>query len=164
MPLIYVLELRSGKYYVGTTTDVDRRYEEHASGKGSIWTRQYKPLSILETRRANSIFDEENVTKEYMMKYGIENVRGGPFCGMSILPAQMIGIERSIWSATCGCLRCGRKTHRASECKEKDTVSGRKLEVKDRPRTPAADSKGVSCWYFVIMVYLLLMIVYTLAG
>jgi len=78
-PSIYVLKLTSGKYYVGKTFNIDKRYEEHLSGKGSTWTKLYKPTSIIEVRKSTSGFDEDKVTKEYMAKYGIKNVRGASY-------------------------------------------------------------------------------------
>ena len=50
MEQLYVLELTNKKYYIGKTTDVIRRYEEHKSGKGSAWTSKYKPLSLIESK------------------------------------------------------------------------------------------------------------------
>ncbi len=45
---IYVLQLKSGKYYVGQTNKVAKRFEEHKEGKGSAWTSTYKPVKVLE--------------------------------------------------------------------------------------------------------------------
>ena len=33
---IYILECKNGEYYVGSTTDVERRLEEHRLGLGVI--------------------------------------------------------------------------------------------------------------------------------
>ena len=41
---IYVLKLKGGKYYVGRTDkNAIVRFKEHQVGKGSAWTRKYKP-------------------------------------------------------------------------------------------------------------------------
>jgi len=53
-----VLELRNKKYYVGKTTDIMRRYEEHNNAKGSPWTIKYKQIKMLECRALNGIHDE----------------------------------------------------------------------------------------------------------
>ena len=43
---IYILELEDGKYYVGKSIDPIQRFEQHASGEGSAWTRKYKPVAV----------------------------------------------------------------------------------------------------------------------
>ena len=35
---IYTLALKDGYYYVGKTIDPDRRFNEHFSDKGAVWT------------------------------------------------------------------------------------------------------------------------------
>ncbi len=80
---LYVLKLQNNKYYVGITKDIDHRLQEHVAGKGSWFTKLYKPEKIIQADRytdisENEMFDIETfVTVEYMQKYGINNVRGG---------------------------------------------------------------------------------------
>ncbi len=76
---IYILKLEHGKYYVGKSDDVMKRYQQHLCGNGSAWTRRYKPISLEKTIEGVSSFEEDKITKEYMSKYGIENVRGGSY-------------------------------------------------------------------------------------
>ncbi|KAL9180884.1 hypothetical protein ACHAXT_009689 [Thalassiosira profunda] len=81
---VYVLECSQGKYYVGSTTNRKRRVREHRRGKGSKWTRTYKPLRVVEERRRIPskylLGTESTVTAEYMLKMGVNNVRGSMFC------------------------------------------------------------------------------------
>ena len=44
---LYLLECINGHYYIGITTNVERRYNEHLSGKGAKYTRANKPLRII---------------------------------------------------------------------------------------------------------------------
>lgn len=44
---LYVLELESGRYYVGISTNVDRRFKKHLKGGQALFTTQYKPLRII---------------------------------------------------------------------------------------------------------------------
>lgn len=44
---VYLLECRDGSVYTGITTDVARRYAEHASGKGARYTRARPPTRLL---------------------------------------------------------------------------------------------------------------------
>lgn len=38
---VYILESADGKYYVGYTTDLERRMEQHRNGKGSKFVRGF---------------------------------------------------------------------------------------------------------------------------
>ena len=44
---VYLIECRDGSLYTGITTDVERRFAEHASGKGARYTRARPPLRVL---------------------------------------------------------------------------------------------------------------------
>lgn len=47
---VYVLQCEDNHYYVGTTTNVARRFGEHKSGKnGAAYTKRHKPLKVVET-------------------------------------------------------------------------------------------------------------------
>jgi putative endonuclease len=36
---VYILECENGRLYTGITTDLDRRFQEHRSGQGAMFTR-----------------------------------------------------------------------------------------------------------------------------
>lgn len=44
---LYILRCGDGTLYTGITTDVERRLEEHRSGKGAKYTRGRGPLELL---------------------------------------------------------------------------------------------------------------------
>lgn len=44
---VYLLECRDGSLYTGITTDVVRRYGEHAAGTGARYTRSHPPTRLL---------------------------------------------------------------------------------------------------------------------
>lgn len=44
---VYLLECADHSIYTGITTDVERRFEEHRSGKGAHYTKVKKVLRIL---------------------------------------------------------------------------------------------------------------------
>lgn len=82
---IYVLQCENNKYYVGSTKYREKRYGEHFSKRGgSAWTRVNRPLLVKdEFRRIPKRFVlglEAQVTADYMLRYGIHNVRGAMFC------------------------------------------------------------------------------------
>jgi len=81
---VYVLECEEGKYYVGSTSNRKRRYNQHARRRGSQWTKTYAPLLIKkEYKRIPKKYllgFESKVTAENMLLYGVNNVRGSMFC------------------------------------------------------------------------------------
>lgn len=44
---VYVLRCRTGEFYTGCTTDVDRRVREHNSGRGARFTRTRRPVTLV---------------------------------------------------------------------------------------------------------------------
>ena len=78
---VYVWELQKGKYYVGYSSNLFRRFNEHISNQGANWTKKYKPISIIEIVRGNQTI-EKLKTLEYMKKKGFENVRGSHWCSI----------------------------------------------------------------------------------
>lgn len=61
---------------MGFSRDLPKRIAQHFTGKGSNFTRLYKPTMVLETRHANSEWDEFKVFVEYAKKYGTFRVGG----------------------------------------------------------------------------------------
>jgi predicted GIY-YIG superfamily endonuclease len=118
MTYIYVLKLQSNKYYVGKTEDPNFRLETHFSSGGAAWTKKYKPISIHELRPDCESKDETNITQEYMKKYGIDNVRGGPWCGIDI-SAHESTIKLIIDSESDNCYKCGKQGHFSNQCANK---------------------------------------------
>lgn len=78
--MVYVLELKNEKYYVGYAVDARKRIREHFRGEGSKWTQLYKPIRVLEIVEDASLKEECEITIKYMLEYGWENVRGGAWC------------------------------------------------------------------------------------
>ena len=124
MCTVYVLKLEKGKYYVGKTTDLEKRYREHQTGyRSSSWTRKYKPIGIHRTFENCDGFDEDKLTVMYMMKYGILNVRGGPYVTINLPPEIVDHITMRIRMATNLCLKCGSRDHFCTNC-DKEGESG----------------------------------------
>lgn len=124
MSTLYVLELEDGKYYIGKTDDVQKRLEQHLNGRGSAWTKKYSPNRIVEQRPITSVYDETNVTKDYMKKYGIDNVRGGAYCNVDLTEEQEDSIRHELRSATDNCYKCGKPGHFANRCPKKSSFTG----------------------------------------
>jgi len=127
MTNIYVLRLKGGKYYIGKSEDVMGRYQQHLNGQGSAWTRKYAPVSLEKTIENVSPFEEDKVTKEYMDKYGIENVRGGSYVSLELSEFQIEALKTEIWGAKDKCTQCGRTSHFAKDCYATTDVTGARI-------------------------------------
>jgi hypothetical protein len=68
------------RYYIGRSQNIVQRIEDHFSGNGSIYTKKYKPLSVVEIVEEKTNDDERNKTIEYIEKYTWEKVRGYTWC------------------------------------------------------------------------------------
>ena len=51
---LYILRCADGSLYTGITTDVERRLEEHLSGKGAKYTRGRGPLELVYTEECGT--------------------------------------------------------------------------------------------------------------
>ena len=61
---LYILRCGDGTLYTGITTDVERRLEEHRSGKGAKYTRSRGPLEL--------VYREECTDKSSALKRELE--------------------------------------------------------------------------------------------
>ena len=129
---IYVLKLKGNKYYVGKTNNPIYRLNDHFSEDGSAWTRKYKPISIHELRPNRTNTDEQLITQEYMEKYGIDNVRGGPWCKMSLTETEKQMITHIIHSNSDICYKCGKQGHFSANCEKKNNRKKIQPSVCDR--------------------------------
>ncbi len=114
---IYVLECEEGKYYVGKTDrPLRNRIVEHFEQYGSEWTYIFRPLRVVESFSSTNPLKEDEVTKKYMMMYGIDNVRGGSYTAPDLPDYKIQALEDEICSAENRCFRCMRPGHFANEC------------------------------------------------
>ena len=114
---IYILKLEGGRYYVGRTdNEVAKRFQEHMDGKGSAWTRKYKPTDLLRTIMNASPFDEDRYVKEYMSREGIDKVRGGSYVSEILDNDEINFIRKEIRNAANKCTSCGRPGHFVKDC------------------------------------------------
>lgn len=52
---LYILECEDGSYYIGSTSDVQRRYLQHVKGRGADYTKSHKPLRVAYTEEHATI-------------------------------------------------------------------------------------------------------------
>jgi predicted GIY-YIG superfamily endonuclease len=87
--IIYALSLEEGKFFIGYTTNFELAQKSHFNGKGSEWTKTYKPIKVMETWNYDSQngkidmkFVDEKV-HTYFEKYSAINIRGGSYIIMN---------------------------------------------------------------------------------
>lgn len=113
---IYVLRLVSDKYYVGKANDVDARFQKHVAGNGASWTKKYKPLDIVSRVPMESPFQEDMTVLEYMLRYGIDNVRGGSYSQVRLPVDTVFNIRKQLCHAENKCFKCLKVGHFVSQC------------------------------------------------
>lgn len=122
MCYIYILELENNKYYIGKTNNPQIRINDHFKLDGSLWTKKYKPIKIIDIISNCDEFDEDKYTIKYMKKYGIDNVRGGSFCQIELDNNNKNILNKMIYSATNKCFKCGKLGHFTNDCHYNDSI------------------------------------------
>jgi predicted GIY-YIG superfamily endonuclease len=137
---IYILKLQGGKYYVGKSDNVLERIRDHTNGAGSAWTRKYKPIDVEKTIPNASPFAEDATVKEYMARYGIDNVRGGTYVTEHLSESEHHHLQQEIWAAKDCCKRCGRSGHFINTCHARTDVNGDEIDEEDEGSQDDNDS------------------------
>ena len=107
---IYVLKSDDGKFfYVGRSTNVEARMRMHSAGEGSRWAKLYGCHNIV-TKFIEKYPQQETIlTIEYMMKYGIEKVRGGIFCKEKLTSEEEVFLRKIEKNEINVCQKCAKK-------------------------------------------------------
>lgn len=61
---MYILLCANAKYYVGSTKYLDRRVEQHQSGKGANFTRKHLPVKLIYYEEFDKVDDAFNREKQ----------------------------------------------------------------------------------------------------
>jgi cellular nucleic acid-binding protein len=138
MVFIYALQLENGKYYIGKTNNPQFRLENHFRSNGSEWTKLHKPIRVLELKPNCDNYDEDKITRQYMDRYGINNVRGGSFVSVKLGKSITETLERMSNGTNDRCFVCGKAGHFAKDCNENEYAS-RKTDDSD-------DDDGYDAW------------------
>ena len=127
---IYKLELEKGKKYIGKTTDIDKRMDQHFSGNGSQVTQKFKPIEgeiidVCPGFLSDKI--EQEHTEDNISTHGYQNVRGGKYVNSKTLHTNQKKTYQKK-SNTIKCYRCGRSGHYATTCYAKTNKQGYYLD------------------------------------
>ena len=120
---IYVLKLKSNKYYIGKSFNKKTLYKRitchyEKQKNSAVWTKKYNPIQIIDIIEFNEKdkFIEDNIVLEYMSKYGINNVRGGSFCKINLTEQEKKFIQKLIQTEEDRCFTCNLKDHMSNNC------------------------------------------------
>jgi len=65
MPFVYILRGKNGRFYIGSTNNLERRFAEHQSGK-SKYTSENLPIELVFKQEYQSILIARKI--EYKLK------------------------------------------------------------------------------------------------
>ena len=65
---VYALECNDGSIYIGQTQDIEKRWAEHATGKGAEWTKRHPPIKLMHWEEFDSL--QSAVKREKELKTG----------------------------------------------------------------------------------------------
>lgn len=123
---LYILRLEDDKWYVGTTTNVIRRYSQHCTGNGAAFTRIYPPVDLVTSYKIPTVENtglvEDMEVKRLMGVYGIDNVRGGSYSSITLSTSTFAELRRVLNHAAENCLECGKSDHWANQCSKRRIV------------------------------------------
>ena len=118
---IYILELSQGRIYVGQSSDIRRRIQQHMAGQGSAFTTAFPPTGVVLPRlgcvSGSPEAAERDETLRYMFLRGIQAVRGWKYVRMQMSAEEERDAESNIRELFDLCRRCGHPGHFIGQCK-----------------------------------------------
>jgi predicted GIY-YIG superfamily endonuclease len=126
---IYILELAQGRVYVGHSSDMRRRLQQHMSGQGAAFTKAFPPTGVLLPRlgkvTGSAEAAERDETLRYMFLRGIPLVRGWKYTRVYMADDEQRDAEENIRELFDLCRRCGHPGHFVTQCKANFDRNGR---------------------------------------
>jgi hypothetical protein len=91
--IVYVLKCDKGMFYVGSTNK-----SSESKFREQLFTSKYKPIRVIFSKKTYNIFEEDKLVKKYMMKYGIDNVRGGYYSSLNLSKSDINCLKNELFS------------------------------------------------------------------
>lgn len=116
---IYVLKCEHDTIYVGKTTNVWKRLQQHFFGeekRAVEWLKIHKPKNVEAVYNNKTAEHEDFYTERYIRLYGPENVRGGSYVCVNLPEYQTKTLETKRRCVADACFKCG-GDHFAKDCK-----------------------------------------------
>jgi len=136
---VYILELAQGRVYVGHSSDMRRRLQQHMAGQGSAFTKAFPPTGVLLPRlgcvTGSPEAAERDETLRYMFLRGIPLVRGWRYVRVEMPDAELQDAEENIRELFDLCRRCGHPGHFVTQCKANFDRLGRPCKPQGRSVT-----------------------------
>ena len=99
---LYVLRCNGGKYYVGSTEDLERRMKEHAAGRGCAFTKAHLPFELVYTEEHpsyESAYERERQVHKWSRAKKERLIKGElPYIRHLSTNAQDSAIDMGDWS------------------------------------------------------------------
>jgi len=137
---IYVLECEGGKFYVGKTTNGERRLKQHISGQGAEWTKMHKPKRIVDYYKNASDSDEKKVFEGMVKKHGASKVRGSYFTKRKASRKEIRTLEEKVGLGT-----SKKRTSTSKKTRSRKTTSSAKNSSK--PKKPKSKYNFIATGY-----------------
>ncbi|GMH87486.1 hypothetical protein TrVE_jg11593 [Triparma verrucosa] len=141
---LYVLNLKRGFKYVGSTTNIDQRLKQHQDGKATKWTSLHETINLSETRQLppsmsneEARLQEDYLVKKLMLAHGIEKVRGGCYSSVTLPDCQIKALRQILNHAKDRCYNCGETGHFAADCPNVDNAPMKKYAQSSNMRKQA---------------------------
>ena len=117
---VYVLELKNGMRYVGSSHNTSKRIRQHFNGEGSALSQEFgarKKHPCMTTCMSDLILWEQKETLAQMMIHGFDKVRGSMWIKKDPLsPEDREMIQKLVTAGDNRCIKCGNRGHMVSSC------------------------------------------------